>query len=442
MDLKQGVVCDRGLNPRRPVNEDRYLALPRRGLFAVFDGVGGQRAGEVASQTAAETIEEALAQSTSPSADAIRRAIQFANRDIYELAQTEPSYRTMATTVALLQIENGLATIAHVGDSRVYRLEEGRFYRETIDHTDFNDGVRAGLVAQEASPDPRRRNVINRALGIEPEVEVELKSVCVSDGVRFLLCSDGIYSHMPDEEIAAVLAEHKDPQRAADELKRIVYQRGADDNLTAVVIQVGRPRQSKVIAIEDAAPPPASEKRPQVAQTDVRRSGSSARGRIEVEVARPSERSGVSVRTGAVSFLTPKATYLLVLGALVAAAFYVGLRASELSQPSVADPVGVKAARDAFERGDLPAAEASLVALIGREPQNSDAHYWLGRVRLELGEFAGAAGSFEEAIKLDPGRLDSYPQAAACYEALGDRARATAMLARYAQARRQTLAPR
>jgi TolA-binding protein len=133
---------------------------------------------------------------------------------------------------------------------------------------------------------------------------------------------------------------------------------------------------------------------------------------------------------------------LLVLGALVAAAFYVGLRASELSQPSVADPVGVKAARDAFERGDLPAAEASLVALIGREPQNSDAHYWLGRVRLELGEFAGAAGSFEEAIKLDPGRLDSYPQAAACYEALGDRARATAMLARYAQARRQTLAPR
>src|SRR5919205_1088367 len=84
MDLKAGFVCDRGLNPKRPVNQDRYLSLPERGLFAVFDGVGGQRAGEVASETAAETIEEALAQTAASAPDQlIRRAIQFANRDIF-----------------------------------------------------------------------------------------------------------------------------------------------------------------------------------------------------------------------------------------------------------------------------------------------------------------------------------------------------------------------
>src|SRR5580765_1235538 len=102
MDLKVGYVCDRGLSPKRPVNQDRYLARPERGLFAVFDGVGGQRAGEVASETAAETIEESLAQITAGSSvDFIRRAIQFANRDIFEMAESDPAYKTMATTVAL-----------------------------------------------------------------------------------------------------------------------------------------------------------------------------------------------------------------------------------------------------------------------------------------------------------------------------------------------------
>src|SRR5215468_8496201 len=124
MELKAGFVCDRGLNPRRPVNQDRYLAVPERGLVAVFDGVGGQRAGEVASQTAAETIEEALTHHTDritdgESVELIRRAIDFANRDVFELAESDPAYKTMATTVALIHIAGNSATIAHVGDSRV-----------------------------------------------------------------------------------------------------------------------------------------------------------------------------------------------------------------------------------------------------------------------------------------------------------------------------------
>src|SRR5437660_2602649 len=150
----------------------------------------------------------------------------------------------MATTVALIHIDGGKATVAHVGDSRVYRLEEGHFYRETVDHTDLNDDIRAGRIVREQAAELAGRNVINRALGVESRVEVEVKSIAVRDGARFLLCSDGIYRHLSDEEIARVLAEHKDPQRAADELQRIVHQRGADDNLTAVVVQVGRARRA------------------------------------------------------------------------------------------------------------------------------------------------------------------------------------------------------
>src|SRR5688572_1914954 len=209
MDLKVGYVCDRGLNPKRPVNQDRFLVIPEKGLFAVFDGVGGQRAGEVASQTAAETIEEAFTHHPSDGApvDAIRRAIDFANRDIFEMAENDPAFKTMATTVALIHLDGSRATVAHVGDSRVYRLEDGRFHRETVDHTDLNDEIRAGRAARDQESELAGRNVINRALGVESGVDIEIKSITAREGARFLLCSDGIYRHLSDEEIARVLAE-------------------------------------------------------------------------------------------------------------------------------------------------------------------------------------------------------------------------------------------
>src|SRR5580704_10793222 len=241
MELKVGVVCDRGLNPRRPVNQDRFLAIPEHGLFAVFDGVGGQKAGEVASQTAADTIEEALEHNSgSLSPESVRRAVEFANRDIYELAEGNPSYKTMATTVALLQIDGNRATIAHVGDSRVYRLEKGKLYRETIDHTDLDDALRAGVITEEQAAGFEESHVINRALGMGPQVDVELKTVKIHEGSKFLLCSDGVYRLLTDDEITSLLAQTADPQKIAGDIKALVYSRGADDNLTAVVVQAGR----------------------------------------------------------------------------------------------------------------------------------------------------------------------------------------------------------
>jgi protein phosphatase len=448
MELKAGIVCERGLNPKRRVNEDRYLSIPERGLFAVFDGVGGQRAGEIASQTAADTVEEAIRHdSASSPAELIRRAITFANRDIFEMAESNPDFHSMATTVALLHLEDSTATVAHVGDSRVYRLEGGKFFRETVDHTDLNDDIRAGRLTREQAAEHPEKNVINRALGVETEIDVEIKSIGARDGSRFLLCSDGIYRHLSDEELARVLAENKDPQRAADELKRIVLQRGADDNLTAVVVQVGRARQTAVLGIDDGLHPASASTTPvalEAARSSTLRDGNK---RISVELDRRSR--GQKTEVGRTldereDTRSPSRAVMLTLLALVllAGAFYLGVRTSDwFRRPATqngalaGDPLqkGV----EAFQRDDLQAAASEFDAAVKREPSSAMAHYWLGRVRLEQRDYRGAIQGLEQAISLQPLLFDAYVQAAAAYEASGEHAKATSMLARYGAERRK-----
>lgn len=462
MDLKVGYVCDRGLSPKRPVNQDRFLAIPERGLFAVFDGVGGQRAGEVASQTAAETIEEALTHNSADGAsvELIRRAIDFANRDVFELAESDPAYKTMATTVALIHVDGNRVTVAHVGDSRVYRLEDGRFYRETVDHTDLNDDIRAGRIVREQADGMGSRNVINRALGVESGVEVEIKSIHARDGARFLLCSDGIYRHMPDDEIARVLAEHKDPQRSADEFKRIVHQRGADDNLTAVVVQMGRVRQTPIISIDDGMPKDRDKRASgrQSAGAPAVSRASATGGRIQVEFkperseldesTRRLERQGAiesndSYKEDGRRSISRVLMYTLLVLVLIAGAFYGGLRApdfikSRASNPNAnreADPL--QPGREAFERGDYRIAAAEFELLLKREPSNARALYWLGRAQLEERAYELAVKSFEEATARQPSMYDAYVQQAAAFEAMGEKSKAALALARYAEERRK-----
>jgi serine/threonine protein phosphatase PrpC/TolA-binding protein len=467
MELKVGMVCDRGLNPKRPVNQDSFLCVPQHGLFAVFDGVGGQRAGEVASSMAAETVEESLENITAASShDLIKRAIKFANRDIYERAEGEPEYQSMATTVALVHLADHRATIAHVGDSRVYRLEEGYFYRETIDHTDVNDDLRAGLLPELGGA--KNRNVINRALGAEPDVEVEVKTIIIPDGARFLLCSDGIYRHMPDEEIAGVLAQTKDPQRAADELKRIVLSRGADDNLTAIVVQVGRAHISNVIAIDDGMSAylnqqPISARAVRQASAAQKSSAApsspveatsrgSAKNRIEVAFNSDEEQAQhapwpESEHQRYDFDETPSKPriwlWTLVFLVSIIAAFYLGLRMSEWKkqatseQPEMSETAKqMKTAREAIEKGESLTAVNLLAAIIGREPQNVEARYWLGRAHLEQGEYLKARENFEEAIKGQPKIADFYLYAAVAQKALGNRARADEMLEQYVELRK------
>jgi serine/threonine protein phosphatase PrpC len=458
MELKAGFVCDRGLNPKRPVNQDRFLAIPERGLFAVFDGVGGQRAGEVASQTAAETIEEALAHTPAQSsADLIRRAIQFANRDIFEMAEGDPAYKTMATTIALIHFDGDRATIAHVGDSRVYRLEDGRFYRETIDHTDLEDALRAGKISRAEAARRQEGNVINRALGVEPDVEVEIKTISLRGGSRFLLCSDGVYKHLSDAEIARVLALSDDPQSSAEELKRIVHERGADDNLTAVIVYAGR-------AAESTSAERKSERKVEVAAVSPRlgasapvREGAQG-GRIQVNFGGAAEGGPLSAEDRRANVwdssrgrsldvterarsrsASRKVMYTLLVMVLVAGAFYGGLRAPEwLDKPAPAGSVkdSLQMGREAFEAGNYQTASAELESLVGREPQNARAHYWLGRARLEMGDYGRAAQNFEDALRLQPAMRDALVQAAAAFEADGKRDKADRLLRQYGETRR------
>jgi protein phosphatase len=240
--LNSAVVSDRGLSEKRPLNEDSFLADPQRRIFAVADGVGGAQAGEVASQTAMEVLDEAFRHQETDAdiEDLMEIAIQRANNSIFRMAQEHPKLSMMATTVVALHLDGRTATIGHVGDSRLYRLTpDGHLHRETRDHSVVEEEVRAGRMTREQAANHPSRNVISRALGAETDVEVDLKTIEVEDGTAFLLCSDGITRHIPDDEIKELLLSGKDIEDICAEMKKRCYERGAEDNLTAVIVRVG-----------------------------------------------------------------------------------------------------------------------------------------------------------------------------------------------------------
>src|ERR1041384_5829461 len=242
--VQSAALTDRGLNERRPLNEDALLHDRERQIFAVADGVGGAEAGEVASQTAIEVLDEAFRHSTEGAdiEDLMELAIQRANASIHQMAQEHAKFAMMATTIVALHIKGNIATIGHVGDSRLYRLTPaGQLLRETEDHSVVEEEVRAGRMTAEQAANHPSKNVISRALGAESDVEVDMKVLEVDDGTEFLLCTDGITRHIPDHELRELLLRHDDLGALWGELKRVCYERGAEDNLTAVVVSVGEP---------------------------------------------------------------------------------------------------------------------------------------------------------------------------------------------------------
>jgi serine/threonine protein phosphatase PrpC len=251
LQIHSAVVSDRGLSEKRPLNEDSYLADPARYIFAVADGVGGANAGEVASQTAIEVLDDAFRNQEDGAdiEDLMELAIQRANASIHQMAHEHPKLAAMATTVVALHLDGQIATIGHVGDSRLYRLTpDGKLHRDTADHSVVEEEVRAGRMTPEQAAHHPSRNVISRALGAEASVEVDMKILEVEEGTAFLLCSDGITRHLPDNELRDILSSYRDLEEACTEMKRRCYERGAEDNLTAVVVRVGNPPGGGVAA--------------------------------------------------------------------------------------------------------------------------------------------------------------------------------------------------
>lgn len=246
-NITSASVSDRGLSEKRPENEDSFLILEERGVYAVADGVGGAQAGDVASQMAMEILGEAFIHLTADldAEDVMRAAIDRANSSIHQMATDLPQLASMATTIVALHVYGNIATIGHVGDSRVYRLDHaGVLRRETDDHSVVEEEVRAGRMTPEQAINHPSKNVISRALGAEGDVEIELKTIMVEPGTTFLLCSDGVTRHIGDGELGEILSDGSDLAEQCSRIKEICYERGAEDNLTAVVVRVsGKPAE-------------------------------------------------------------------------------------------------------------------------------------------------------------------------------------------------------
>jgi serine/threonine protein phosphatase PrpC len=240
--IDSAAVSDRGLSKKRPQNEDSFLQLAERGVFAVADGVGGAQAGDVASQMAMEILAEAFnnSRANSDAEDVMKMAIQHANASIFQMSNDLPQLSTMATTIVALHLDGNIATIGHVGDSRLYRLDgRGSLYRETQDHSVVEEEVRAGRMTPAQAATHPSRNVISRALGAEQTVEIDMKTIMFEPNTSFLLCSDGITRHIEDFEIRELLQTGENPSIICERMKSICYERGAEDNLTAVIVRVG-----------------------------------------------------------------------------------------------------------------------------------------------------------------------------------------------------------
>ena len=388
--IKSAAVTDRGLNEKRPLNEDSFLADSERGIFSVADGVGGAEAGEVASQTAIEVLDEAFRHQVEGAdiEDLMELAIQRANASIHQMAQEHAKFAMMATTIVALHVKGNVATIGHAGDSRLYRLTpEGQLLRETADHSVVEEEVRAGRMTPEQAANHPSKNIISRALGAENVVEVDMKVIEVDDGTVFLLCTDGITRHIPDHELRKLLITNEDLPALCGELKRICFERGAEDNLTAVVVRVGSPismsqraeELEKTISPETTAPVtaaaavnaaqsilgassdkagsfvpasreafPAGDNPPEASFTDTPEpeNAIAIASRLDVPV-RPPAKSGIE-RTMTRLFL-----FVLVLGAL-AAAFYGGRK--------------YKGPIPYLDQSATPAAESSPTPVVGDDP--------------------------------------------------------------------------
>lgn len=218
----------------RRQNEDAAWFDESRAVFAVADGMGGHLAGEVASRMAIEAVQRMAQENACPGIAALREAVASAHETILAHAQDHIECAGMGTTLSVLWLGVNYAYIAHVGDSRIYRLREGSLTQITQDHSLVEELVRAGLITREQARTHPRRNIITRALGTHGENEPDLLVTDVRDGDLFLLCTDGLTGMVTDGDIERVLREY-DMETAADRLLALALDAGGRDNVTLIL---------------------------------------------------------------------------------------------------------------------------------------------------------------------------------------------------------------
>src|SRR4051794_18240563 len=221
---------------KRRHNEDSYVVAPP--LCAVADGMGGAQAGEVASKLAAAALEETDPGSLS-GPDKLTSLIREANRRVYERASSDPATSGMGTTMTVALVEGNRVTIGHVGDSRAYVVRAGNLEQLTEDHSLVNELLKSGKLSREEAEIHPQRSVITRAVGTDPDVDVDAFVVDASEGDIFLLCSDGLTDMVADDDILDIAERHRDDlDRLTKSLVSAANRGGGEDNITVVAFTI------------------------------------------------------------------------------------------------------------------------------------------------------------------------------------------------------------
>jgi PPM family protein phosphatase len=234
----------------REHNEDAVACAPEAGLFVLADGMGGYSAGEVASGMAGMILKTGLGgdllrrqahAGQAPDVHGIiARHVDVANRAIYEAAQRQPQYEGMGTTLVLAVVGKLTVTVAHLGDSRAYRLREGVLMQITKDHSLLQEQVDAGMIPADLAHLSRNKSLVTRALGVDPLINLEVHDHALRSGDVYLLCSDGLTDMVEDAQIADSLTTlYASVEAAADALINMANQAGGRDNVSVMLIKIG-----------------------------------------------------------------------------------------------------------------------------------------------------------------------------------------------------------
>lgn len=232
---ESGVLTDVG--NVRAVNEDAVLAKPEIGLWAVADGMGGHKVGDIASSkivAALEVIKDC--QCLSESVEVIENCLLDVNQLMLEYAQIMFDGSTMGSTVVATIIKGRIGACLWVGDSRLYRFRNQKLVQLTRDHSQLEEMIAVGLISREESENHPNRNVITRAIGVEPQLYVDVTLFTTQVGDTFLLCSDGLYNTLTEEELVQGLSL-RDVQQSTQQLMSAALEKGARDNVSVIVVK-------------------------------------------------------------------------------------------------------------------------------------------------------------------------------------------------------------
>lgn len=246
MNVRVGSATDIG--QVREGNEDSFLVVAP--LYAVADGMGGHRGGEVASSLALETVQQLFERREGSLADQVAQA----NRAVYERSQSDRSVSGMGTTLTAALIDGDTVHLVHVGDSRAYLLRDGELTQITEDHTLVHRMVLEGEITPEEAETHPHRSILTRALGVDETVQVDEGDVPIASGDRLLLCTDGLTGMVPEDQIQEIMLAASDPQEAVERLVTVANRAGGIDNITAVVLDFGEDGSGPGATKESAIP--------------------------------------------------------------------------------------------------------------------------------------------------------------------------------------------